>query len=52
MPQAGLLWQMDASTFDWLEDRGPRLTLHAAIDDATGRIVDAAFAPTECLEDY
>nr|WP_304459737.1 ISNCY family transposase [Alicyclobacillus sendaiensis] len=52
MPQAGLLWQMDASTFDWLEDRGPRLTLHAAIDDATGRIVGAAFAPTECLEGY
>ncbi|WP_304459373.1 ISNCY family transposase [Alicyclobacillus sendaiensis] len=52
MPQAGLLWQMDTSTFDWLEDRGPRFTLHAAIDDATGRIVGAAFAPTECLEGY
>jgi len=50
--QAGLLWQMDASTFDWLEGRGPRLTLHAAIDDATGQIVGATFRPTECLEGY
>ncbi|WP_236011704.1 ISNCY family transposase [Alicyclobacillus fructus] len=50
--QAGLLWQMDASTFDWLEDRGPRLTLHAAIDDATGQVVGAMFCPTECLEGY
>ena len=36
MPQAGLLVQIDGSPHDWLEDRGPRLTLVGAIDDATG----------------
>ncbi len=33
--QAGSLVQIDASAHDWLEGRGPRLTLFAAIDDAT-----------------
>src|SRR5690606_25942327 len=27
-PQAGMLWQIDASPYAWLEDRGPQLTLH------------------------
>ncbi len=31
-PQAGMLVQIDASPHDWLEGRGPRLTLFAAID--------------------
>jgi transposase len=47
MPQAGLLVQIDGSPHDWLEDRGPRLTLVGAIDDATGAIVAATFAPIE-----
>lgn len=47
MPQAGLLVQIDGSPHDWLEGRGPRLTLVGAIDDATGVIVAATFAPTE-----
>jgi len=47
MPQAGLLVQIDGSPHDWLEGRGPRLTLVGAIDDATGAIVAATFAPTE-----
>jgi len=47
MPQAGLLVQIDGSPHDWLEDRGPRLTLVGAIDDATGAIVAATFAPVE-----
>ena len=47
MPQAGLLVQIDGSPHDWLEDRGPRLTLVGAIDDATGVIVAATFAPSE-----
>ncbi|OUM87689.1 MAG: transposase [Bacillus thermozeamaize] len=51
-PQAGMLWQIDASPFAWLEDRGPSLTLHAIIDDATGELVAAAFRPTETLEGY
>jgi transposase len=36
MPQAGMLLQVDGSRHDWLEGRGPRLTLVGAIDDATG----------------
>ena len=32
----GMMLQIDASTHDWLEGRGPSLTLVAAIDDATG----------------
>src|SRR3990170_1102625 len=32
MPQAGLLIQMDGSHHPWLEDRGPRLVLHAPLD--------------------
>lgn len=31
----GMLLQVDASDHDWLEGRGPRLTLLGAIDDAT-----------------
>src|SRR5690606_41795740 len=42
-PQAGMLWQIDASPFAWLEDRGPELTLHGIIDDATGEVIAAAF---------
>ena len=38
-PQAGLLWQTDASSHAWLEDRGPIMALHGAIDDATGTAV-------------
>jgi transposase len=51
-PQAGMLWQIDATSYAWLEDRGPSFTLHAAIDDATGTVVGAIFRPTECREGY
>jgi transposase len=34
---AGMLLQIDASPHDWLEGRGPCLTLVGAIDDATNR---------------
>jgi len=50
--QAGALWQIDASPHAWLEDRGPHLTLHGAIDDATGVVVGAVFRPTETREGY
>ncbi|MDP2669172.1 MAG: ISNCY family transposase [bacterium] len=46
-PAEGMLLQMDGSSHDWLEGRGPRLALHGAIDDATGKIVGALFRPTE-----
>lgn len=51
-PQAGMLWQIDASPYAWLEDRGPELTLHGIIDDATGTVVGAVFRPTETREGY
>ncbi len=43
----GELVQIDGSPHDWLEARGPRCTLIAFIDDATGRIVYARFVPVE-----
>jgi transposase len=51
-PQAGMLWQIDASPYAWLEDRGPELMLHGAIDDATGTVVGAVFRETETREGY
>ena len=43
MPQAGMLVQIDASPFAWLEDRGPVMSLHGAIDDATGMVLGLSF---------
>lgn len=43
----GELLQMDASLHDWLEDRGPRLTLVATIDDASGEVMGACFVAVE-----
>lgn len=48
----GMLLQMDGSSHDWLEGRGPRMALHGAIDDATGKIVGALFRPTEDQAGY
>lgn len=50
--QAGMLWQIDATPYAWLEDRAPAFALHAAIDDATGTVVGAVFRPNECREGY
>ena len=44
--------QLDASLFPWLGDRGPQLTLHGAIDDATGICVALYFRPHEDLHGY
>jgi transposase len=49
--QMGALVQLDASLFPWLGDRGPQMTLHGAIDDATG-IVALYFRPHEDLHGY
>ncbi len=48
----GALVQLDASPFAWLEDRGPALALHGAIDDATGTGLALYFRPTEDLHGY
>ena len=47
MAQEGLLIQVDGSRHDWLEGRGPWLTLVGGIDDATGKIVGAVFRDAE-----
>ncbi len=47
MAQAGLLVQVDGSRHDWLEGRGPCLTLVGGIDDATGVVVGATFRDAE-----
>jgi len=51
-PQEGMLLQIDGSPHDWLEGRGPRLTLVAAIDDATGTVPYALFRPEEDSQGY
>jgi len=43
LPQEGMLVQIDGSIHDWLEDRGPRMTLLLAVDDATGTVPAALF---------
>jgi hypothetical protein len=50
--QAGQLVQIDASPHAWLEDRGPRLSLLSAIDDATGEVVAALFRAQEDAHGY
>lgn len=52
MPQAGLLVQVDGSTHTWLDHRGPRLTLIAAMDDATGEVLAATFRDEEDAHGY
>lgn len=49
---AGQLLQLDGSPFDWLEGRGPAMTLLGAIDDATSTVVALHFRPTEDLHGY
>jgi len=52
MAAAGLLLQLDGSRHDWLEERGPRLTLVGAIDDATGVVPAATFRDQEDAAAY
>ena len=49
---AGQLVQVDGSPFEWLEGRGPAMTLRGAIDDATSQVVALHFRPTEDLHGY
>lgn len=52
MAQEGMLLQWDGSPHDWLERRGPRLTLVGAIDDATGTVPAATFRDQEDAQGY
>ena len=51
-PQEGMLLQVDGSRHDWLEGRGPYLTLIGAIDDATGTVPYALFRQQEDAHGY
>lgn len=50
--QRGALVQLDGSPFDWLEGRGPAMTLRGAIDDATSTVLALHFRPAEDLHGY
>ena len=52
MPQEGMLLQLDGSYHDWLEGRGPWLTLVLAIDDATGTAPNGIFREQEDTHGY
>ena len=48
----GALVQLDGSPCDWLEGRGPAMTLLGAIDDATSTVLALHFRPTEDRHGY
>jgi transposase len=50
--QAGMLWQIDATPYEWLGNDFGKFALHAAIDDATSIVIGASFTPNECLEGF
>jgi len=50
--QEGMLLQVDGSRHDWLEGRGPELTLIVGIDDATGKVPFALFREEEDAQGY
>ena len=47
-----MLVQIDGSQHPWLEDRGPKLKLLNAVDDATGTVSQAVFRITEDTRGY
>jgi transposase len=51
-PREGELVQLDGSPHDWLEGRGPLLTVLGMQDDATGKILAAQFFLSETAEGY
>ena len=52
MAKEGCLLQVDGSRHNWLEGRGPYLTLVGAIDDATGEVDGATFREQEDAQSY
>lgn len=47
----GIMLQIDASPFDWLND-GQEYSIHGAIDDATGKVLSLYMCKNECLQGY
>ncbi len=52
MAKAGMLLQTDGSRHDWLEGRGPVMTLVGGIDDATGTVTGGRFRAAEDAAGY
>lgn len=48
----GELIQIDGSHHAWFEDRGPKCCLLVYIDDATSKLVELRFCPSESTLDY
>ncbi|CAH0442820.1 ISNCY family transposase [Ralstonia pseudosolanacearum] len=48
----GELVQIDGSDHRWFEDRAPACTLLVYVDDATGRLMQLLFVPTESTQAY
>jgi transposase len=48
----GMLLQMDGSPFEWLQERGMKMVLLGAVDDATSKIIALLFRPTEDQAGY
>ena len=51
-PKKGMLLQIDGSRHNWLEGRGPYLTLTGAIDDVTGKVPYVLFRDEEDAQGY
>lgn len=51
-PKEGMLLQIDGSPHDWLEGRGPTMSLVAGVDDATGKVPFALFRLQEDSAGY
>jgi transposase len=51
-PKEGMLLQIDGSRDDWLEGRGPYLTLVGAVDDATGTVPYGLLREQEDAQGY
>ena len=49
---AGMLWQTDATKYEWFGKGNGYVTLHAYIDDATNVVVGAFFTENECMHGY
>ena len=51
-PKEGMLLQLDGSPHDWLQGRGPSMSLIGTIDDATGKAPHALFRKQEDSHGY
>lgn len=50
-PRTGMLIMTDGTPHDWFQS-GKKASLHATIDDATGKILSGWFTPNECQLGY